>query len=1101
MCRFFLSLLFLSGIAFAQTDASSLSGAIQDPSGATIEGVRVTLRNRATGAQREAVTSADGRYQFNLAAPGLYEVTAQLNGFKSYRDSQVRLQVAQAAQLDIRMELGSTAESIDVEGTVSMLNTESASAGTVISEEKILALPLNGRQFVQLALLVPGANGGGRTVQQNQVRLGQIGSFSASGGRTNNNAFLLDGAANTDPDYNGLTYSPIVDSISEFQVQTSQFSAQYGRASGAQVNAVTKSGTNEWHGSAWEFLRNRVMDSRPFNLTESRLPKYQRNQFGGTLGGPVVKNRLFAFGAYEGLRIRQAGAGLTTVAVPTAAQRQGDFSGTPGGIYDPKTLANGVRQRFPGDRIPASRLNPLTLAALNALPPANVPGVSSFVNASGVLVQNQNNYSLRLDYVPSNSVTVFGRYSATDENNIIPDVVPDRERRGFVRPQNAVVGSTQVFGANKVNEIRAGFTRLRFQDGLPEPMFNVGGQQQALPRFVVAGYPTMGGAGGFTGTTGGGLVLARNNGFQIYDNFSWQRGAHSIKFGGDLMRQQYNRIESANLLGQYQFSAGFTTRTASNDGTGHILASYLLGLPQQGNRSVGPSRIDARQPSMGLYFQDDIRVRSNLTLNLGLRYELAPPFYDHREQMGSIDYRNVPAPQDIFAEGRLAFYKPTFFICGQSGTPRGCAYTDRNNFSPRVGIVWSPQQKTVVRLGSGIFYAAWDANPLFRLAAGLPNNIIQTLASNNFIPQFSNFDIFGPAVVGPRAVQQAGIDIDQRTSYSAQWSASVQREVRRDMVIEAGYLATMGIKLQQNVQVNNAQPGAGAVDPRRPYGGMVFAQGTRFPDYVMVAGDSVPVTFINYLPNSAQSNYHAFYLRFEKRFTQGLSWLSSYTFSKAITNAPQFRNAGGANGAENSPPQDSFNLRAERGLASFDARNRWVNTFVLDLPFGKGRRHLSSGVLSHILGGWQTSGILTMQSGFPFTVNLAGDTAGIGGGTGAILIRPNYVAGQTVQLPSSERTTARYFNTAAFAIPPAGTFGNMGRNTVIGPGMINMDLTLAKNIRLSERAGLQVRGEFFNLSNTPNYNIVGRIITAPTYGRVLNQLDPRQVQLAAKITF
>jgi hypothetical protein len=354
----------------------------------------------------------------------------------------------------------------------------------------------------------------------------------------------------------------------------------------------------------------------------------------------------------------------------------------------------------------------------------------------------------------------------------------------------------------------------------------------------------------------------------------------------------------------------------------------------------------------------------------------------------------------------------------------------------------------------------------------------------------SDFNPFGGAVVGPVAVTQPSLDLRQRTSYSPQWSLSIQHELHADMIVELGYLATLGIKLQQNVQPNNSQPGAGSVDPRRPYGGIVYDSGVVFPSYITVQGNSVPVTQVNIYQMSAQSNYHALYLRFEKRFSKGLSVLSSYTFSKAITNAPQYRNAGGANGSENSPPQNSYNLRAERGLASFDVRQRWVTSAVYALPFK-----------DRIFGGWQFSGILTLQDGFPFTINLAGDTAGIGGGTGGILVRANPVAGQSYRLSSDQKSTARWFNTAAFIAPPAFQFGALGRNTVIGPGLVDLDASVARKFRITERVSAQVRGEFFNLPNHPNFNLVGRIINQPNFGGVLSQFDPRQIQFAAKFSF
>lgn len=1097
-----LSLLALATSAFAQTDSGALAGRVTDPTGAAVGSAAVNIRNTATGFTRQSNSLEDGRFQFNLVPPGVYEVAVEAPGFRRFVDTEVRVQVAQPTVLNVELTLGAVSETIEVVGTATLLNTETVSQGTVITQEKIVSLPLNGRQFIDLALLVPGTNLGGRQVQQNNVRLNQTGGFSSSGGRTNNNLFLFDGAVNTDPDYNALSYVPIVDSLSEFQVQTAQYSAQFGRASGGQINVVSKSGANQFHGSAWEFLRNQAMDARPFNSVTSKLPKNQRNQFGATFGGPVKKDTLFFFAAYEATRLRQAGLGITTQILPTELERQGNFSQSAGSFFDPDTLANGVRQPFPGNIIPVTRINPFTQAAMRAMPVPNI-GTNQFVNGNAVLKQNADNGSLRMDWNAASNHQIYGRYSISDENSVVPDVVPDRDRLGFVRPQNAMVGLTSVFGPSLVNELRLGYNRLLFQDGLPEPLFDVGGVRQILPRFRPSGYPVMGGAGAFTGTTGGGTVLTRNNSYQISDNMSWIRGRMNWKFGAELIRLNYVRSEAAAPLGDFQFLNGYTSRTASNDGTGNTLATMLLGLPNQANRQITPTRIDGEQYSTSLYVQNDIRVSPTLIVNLGLRYEIAPPVYDTRRQIASVDYRDVPWAAQLVEFGPRATFRPTLFTCGLGGYPQGCAYTDKNNFSPRVGLAWNATPKTVIRAGAGIFYALTDFNGFLQLARGLPTNISQNLqAASNFIPNLRGLDIFGASTqVGNVALSQAGLDLFQRTSYSPQASFSVQRELAKNMIFEVSYLMTLGIKLQQNVQPNNALPGPGSVDSRRPYAGVIFHPSMVFPSYITPISNTVPVTQVNMYANSAQSNYHAMLMRFERRFQSGFSILSSYTWSKAITNAPQFRNAGGANGAENSPPQNSYNLSAERGLASFDNRHRWVNSFVWDLPFGARRQFATRGPLSWIVGGWQLAGILQMQTGFPFTVNLNGDTAGIGGGTGGILIRPNAVPGADWRLPSDQRTTARWFNTAAFALPAAGTFGNVGRNTVIGPGMVNLDTTVSRTFDLREKARLQIRGEFFNVANTPNYRIVGRLINVANFGQVLNQLDPRQIQVAAKLTF
>jgi len=1106
--------LLLSSFLFGQSDTTSLTGTITDPSGASVASAKVSLRNLSTGSRRLTVSDVQGAYHFSLLVPGPYEITVDSSGFTQHKDDQIALQVAQSGHLDIQLQIGSSAEAIEVKTTISPLNADTVAQGTVISQEKIVSLPLNGRQFLQLALLVPGANPGGRAVQQNQFRQGMMAGLSVSGGRTNNTNFLLDGATNIDPDYSTLNYEPSIDTIQEFQVQTAMFGAEYGRA-GGQVNVATKSGSNDLHGSAWEFIRNNDLDARPFNLPSPNTAKFQRNQFGATVGGPIVHNKLFVFLSYERLDVRQAAAGLTTTAVPTALQRQGNFAATKGGIFDPATTTNGVRLQFPGNIIPANRINPLTQAAMNALPLANVPGSSSlYVNSSESLQQNNDNYSGRIDYIATRTVSLFGRYSLANERAVIPAVVVGRDVINNVRPQNAVLGVTKLIRGDLVNDTRLAFSRYRQLNGLPEINFDINGQNTHLPQFIVSGYPVMGGAGQYSTTGLGGIVQVRDNNFQISDNLFWQHGRHSIKVGAEVMSIQYNRWEIPSNLGIFTFSSGgITSRTASNDGTGDILATTLLALPQSASRTLGPDRIFGRQQMYAGYVQDNFRLAPTVTLNLGIRYELAPPMYDAHNQMASIDYSKVPAPGDIFAAHKTGFYTPTLFVCGQSGYPKGCSVTDYNNLAPRLGISWAVNPKTIVRAGAGIYYANSDLNPLFRLAAGLPNNLSQTFTGNAFNPQIPGVNgdqVFGLGVVTPTlppgtaaSVQAAGIDMNQRTSYSGQWTMTVQRELMKDVAFEIGYMANVGLKLEQNVQPNNAQPSTNTqIDPRRPFYGLTYANGMQFPYYLQVTGNVVPVGFINYLPHSAQSNYESLFVRLEKRFTGGLSWLSSYTFSKAITNAPQFRNAGGATGSENSPAQDSFNLAAERGLAYYDVRHRFVNTYVYDLPFGAGRRWLRGGPASWILGGWESSGIFTLQSGFPFTINLTGDTANVGAGTGGIFVRPNAVPGVSWQEPSGQSTAAHYFNTAAFSLPAVGTFGNVGRNTVIGPGLINLDLTMVKLVKINERLSLQLRGEVFDAPNHPNWVQVGRIINTPaTYGQVLSQLDPRELQFGAKLLF
>ena len=534
MSRLFFGLLLVGCNLFAQNETASLAGRVTDASGGGLPRTELHLTSLATGANRDFTGGANGEYRFDLLAPGNYTLRVEAPGFKAFEDANIHLQVAQASQFDVRLEIGATTDRVEVTATVSPLNAETVAQGTVISQEKIQALPLNGRQFLQLALLAPGVNSGGLAVQQNSLRQGEVGGLSVAGTRTNDSAYLLDGVINTDPDYNALNYVPVVDGIAEFQVQVAQYSAEYGRASGGQINVLTQSGTNQLHASVWEFLRNNVLDARPFNLTNSPdVPKFQRNQYGGLVGAPILRNKLFGFFSYEGLKTRQAAANLTTISVPDALQRVGNFSEeiATTKIYDPTTpVVNGSRTAFPGNIIPASRINPQVAAALQSLPLPNLPG-NLYINSGEVLRQDNDNYSGRVDWVVNNKLNFFSRYSGAVEDASIPVSLPGRANLDNAIPRNAAAGLTMVLGSNKVNDIRVGFNRLNFLFGLPELSFNVNGTKEALPNLII-GQLNFGGAGPYNATGQGGVGQARDTAYQVYDIFAWQIGRHSLRMGG-----------------------------------------------------------------------------------------------------------------------------------------------------------------------------------------------------------------------------------------------------------------------------------------------------------------------------------------------------------------------------------------------------------------------------------------------------------------------------------------------------------------------------------------------------------------------------------------
>ena len=493
-------------------------------------------------------------------------------------------------RLDISLEIGAVSDRVEVTAVVSLLNTESAAQGTVIGEEKIQSLPLNGRQFIDLALLSPNVTIGGSSVQQNKVRLNQDGGFS--GLRKPHQQQRVHAGRNQQPGSGLHVVEPHADPrylSPSSRCRRASRPPEYGHAGGAQINVVTKSGGSEWHGDGWEFVRNRVFDARPFNLF-SELPKFQRNQFGGTAGGPVLKNKLFLFGGYERLTLRQAAMGLTTVTVPTPLGTPGgDFSAPPKKlIYDPLTSP---RTAFPNDMIPVTRLNPLALIAINAVPLANVPNTNNkYINTNEVLAQDSHNYSLRADYVATPSITMFGRYSATRENDSSPGLVPGRAAIGVTLPQNAAFGMTWVLSPQSVNEFRAGFNRMNYTTGVPEPLFNVNGTESPLPYFKLTSYADMGGAGG-------GASLVRDNTFQAYDNWSRQLGRHLIKAGAEFLFFEYVPITAPNAYGTYQFSSGQSAKASASDGTGSVLASFLLGYSSTASRSLGGGRMDGHQPN------------------------------------------------------------------------------------------------------------------------------------------------------------------------------------------------------------------------------------------------------------------------------------------------------------------------------------------------------------------------------------------------------------------------------------------------------------------------------------------------------------------------
>jgi hypothetical protein len=939
--------------------------------------------------------------------------------------------------------------------TPSLIKQDSASLGTVITEQEVKQLPLDGRNFLELALLVPGAapaaNGSAGSVRGDFA-------FNVNGAREDANNFLLDGVYNVDPKLNTFSVKPPVDGVQEFEVLTSTYDAAFGRNAGAQVNVVTKSGTNQLHGTAYEFHRNAYTDARNFFVPADQPdPKYIRNQFGFSLGGAIKRDRTFFFGDYEGTRVRE---GVTQVTnVPTLAERNGDFSQSLfARPFNPFT-----QQPFTGGVIPVQFQNPIgrAIANLYPLPNRNV-AFANFVS-SPVSRDRNDVFDVRLDHRLNDKATLTARYSFGDRTLFEPftgptfalvpgfgDVVPRRS-------QNFMLSETQLISPTLVNEARFAFNRvasavtqegggasLNRQVGLPELSANA--RDFGLSFITITGFSPL-------GDEFNNPQRSAVNTFQLLDNLSYVRGQHFFKIGADFRDAQQNAFRDVQSRGFLTFSDQFPL-------TGNALADLLLGFPALTGGAHVDNAQHLRTRSYNFYVNDSWRATPRLTINAGLRYELNTPPVD--------------------AEDRANVYDPltrSLVRVGTNNVPRGGYPADKNNFAPRVGLAWTltKDEKTVLRAGYGVYYdqsalapgeALYFNAPFFdlRLFFSLPG---LPLTLNNPFPQNFPFPLPSSAL----AIQR-----DLRTPYMQHWNLNVQRQLGRSRVAEIAYVGSKGTKLLTARDIN--QPPASPVQPNpRP--------NPAFDD-------------IDIIESRADSNYHALQARLQQRLSNGLALLASYTFSKSIDDASNFFTSAG----DPNFPQDSNNVRLERGRSNFDVRQRLSLSYTYDLPFGNGQRFAhDGGVLSALLSGWQTNGVVTLQTGRPFTVALLPDIDNSNTGRSNLGFgandRPNVVAAPRL----SNGTPDRWFNTSAFVFPAFGTFGNSGRNTLDGPGYQNFNASLVKNTALGERVKLQLRAEAFNLFNHPNFNLPDNFLGSPTFGRILSAQSPRHLQFGVKLLF
>ncbi|MGI8917323.1 MAG: TonB-dependent receptor domain-containing protein [Pyrinomonadaceae bacterium] len=1073
-------LILLPSFATAQTHRASVRGTIGDPSTAVVSGAEITLTNTGTNESRTTTSNARGEYALTALPAGLYRVQVSSQGFAAYAQESLPLTVNQELRLNMTLLVaGPNQDDVVVESPQTELKKESASMGTVIENRQVTGLPLDGRNFYELSLLVPGAA---------PAAPGSAGSargdfaFNVNGAREDSNNFLLDGVYNLDPKLNTFGVRPPVDAIREFEMLTSSYDASFGRNPGAQVNVVLKSGTNELHGSLFEFHRNGALDARNFFAPASEpKPKYLRNQFGGSIGGPLRRDRTFIFGDYEGTRSRE---GITRVTnVPTLLERRGDFSqsrdirgqqvfvSNPFLPRDPITFqlppCNAVDQTgcFPGNRVPVAFQHPIgqAIAALYPLPNRNEP-FRNFVS-SPTQRDDNDSFDVRLDHRLTDRADLTFRYSFGDRNLFEPftgstfSLVPgfgDTVRR---RSQNAMAALTLVVTPNLVNETRAAFSRVaasvtqeasQLNSELGLPTISPNPRDAGLSFISVTGLSPL-------GDEGNNPQKSVTNVYQIINNSSYSHGSHLIKFGGDIRFSQQNAFRDVESRGRLTFSPFAQI-------SGNALADLLLGFPLLTTVARVDNPQQLRTRSYNAFFNESFRINPRLTLNAGLRYEFnSPPVdADDRANVYDLATRNlVPV--------------------GANGVPRGGIESDKNNFAPRFGLAWTvgEDEKTVIRAGYGIYYDQSALAPTEALYFNSPyfdNNIFFSLPGlpltlSDPFPTFFPFPLPDSAL----AIQR-----DLRTAYMQHWNLNVQQELGSKSVLEIAYVGSKGTKLLTARDINQPQPSV--LPPGLPF---VPRPDARFDD-------------INLLESRANSNYHSLQARLQQRFSRGLAALVSYTFAKSIDDASNFFSSAG----DPNFPQNSYDVRAERGRSNFDVRHRLSISYSYDLPFGKGKRYFAdNGWASTLLSGWQSFGVITWQSGRPFTVALLSEIDNSGTGRSILGFgandRPNLVGDPHLGSPS----TGSWFNTAAFAFPAPGTFGNAGRNIIDGPGYQSVNASLVKNTNLTERVNLQFRVEAFNLFNHPNFNLPDNFLGSPTFGQITSARDPRHLQFGLKLLF
>ena len=1106
------TIVLILGVSFAsslsaQESTARLLGTVTDPSGAVIPAASVVARNVATGVERKSAANETGDYTIPFLPIGEYTVTAEATGFKRSTISGLVLRVNQEARVDIKLALGSAAESIQVDASTPLLVTDSSSVGQVIENTAIANMPLNGRAFWQLAQLTPGAvytpggsdiTAGGQGIRASRIQLRISGSSRLAGG------WFLDGFDITEYEQGSTSITPSTDALEEFKVMAGGMNAEYGLPS--VVNAALKSGSNAFHGSAYEYIRNQDIQAR--NFFSPTVPPLKRNQFGSTLGGPIRHDKIFFFGDYEGARTRQGTTFNSNV--PTAQEVGGDFSGARP-IFDPLTTAVNpanssqfIRTQFPNNMIPVSRQSPQALYFKSWFPtPNNGPGLYAY---SPALLLDTDKFDIKISPRLTAKDSIVSRYSYVANTEQDTQAYPALGYYPLTsRSQNAGLTYVHLFSPTVTGELTYDYYRtsahlanasnFNGKDVVSAAGITgfdgISNQYPAAPQLVFSGYTSI------AGNTDNRPKINHIRTFQYRSSLTWAHGNHFVKFGAQLSHQSHSFVHGQQSQGVFNFNGQYTQNPLSTGNTGDAFADFLLGYPNSVTRSTAIQTYGNTGNFWAFYGQDDYRVSRNFTLNIGLRWELNSFFDGIRGQTNAFDFATgkmiiptVNGTPDLTAQPGEAqmwtVFRPLLETSEDKGLPWSIRYPDYRDPAPRIGFAWRPfgSERWVVRSAYGIFYVYPDSNQTQYLVSTPPFQLFQTL--NNDVPtlttltptrNLANYFLGQPIVSLGAAISPSSGGTQYRSTYTQTWNFTLQHEFGNNIAAEVAYVGDKGTRVSSTSQYNIPLPGPGNVQARRPY-----------PDWG-------PIRYITW---GGSSIYHSFQAKLEKRFSHGFSFLGSYTFSKCLDGP----------GSEETGAPASYLDNVYKGLCTFDVPNNFVTSYVWELPFGKGHKLLSTApsAVNFLIGGWQWQGINTFQSGVPFSATISTDRANTAVSQNPDSIAPPVVPGNPscwFFVSANPACKALLPNQAdTFVLPAQYTYGNAGRDTLRNGRLIQLDTSLFKSFKLTETKIFDFRAQVYNLTNTPSFNTPNTNTNLATAGQVTSTRNqPRLYEFGLKFSF